>query len=71
MAQKIPQDRFPEVVKWLYPLIGINDRENMTRIWQQALPKPVFEVASRLIKAAIGNEWAELTGRLPELKSIQ
>ena len=69
MAQKIPQERFPEVVSWLYPLIGPDDRENMTRIWQQALPKPVFTMVTKLIQAAIGNDWAELTRRIPELDS--
>jgi len=68
MAQKIPQQRFPEVVGWLYPLIGHNDRENMTRIWRHALPEPAFAGAIKLIKAAIGNDWAELTRRIPELK---
>jgi len=68
MAQKIPQERFPEAVSWLYPLIGDDDRENMTRIWQQALPKPAFTEATQLIKAAIGDDWAELTHRIPELK---
>jgi hypothetical protein len=68
MAQKIPQSRFPEVVKWLYPLIGIGDRENMTRIWRQALPAPVFSGVARLIQAAIGDDWGDLVNRIPELK---
>lgn len=68
MASKVPQERFPEVVTWLYPLIGNDDRENMTRIWQQALPKPVFEMVTKLIQVAIGDDWIELTRRIPELK---
>lgn len=68
MPQKVPQQRFPEVVGWLYPLIGHDDRENMTRIWQQALPEPAFAGAVKLIQATIGNDWAELTRRIPELK---
>jgi hypothetical protein len=68
MAQKTPQDRFPELVGWLYPLIGPDDRENMTRIWRQALPEPAFVATSKLIQAAIGNDWAELVRRIPELK---
>jgi len=68
MAQKVPQNRFPEVVNWLYPLIGHNDRENMTRIFRQTLPEPAFAGAIKLIQAAIGNDWAELTRRIPELK---
>jgi len=68
MARKIPQERFAELVGWLYPLIGPDDRENMTRIWRQALPGPAFSGATHLIQAAIGNEWEELTRRIPELK---
>ncbi len=69
MAQKIPQERFPEAVIWFYSLIGPNDRENMTRIWKQALPGPAFVRATELIRATIGNDWAELTRRIPELNS--
>lgn len=68
MAQQIPQQRFPEVVGWIYPLLGPDDRENMTRIWQQALPAPAFANAIKLIKAAIGNDWTDLARRIPELK---
>jgi hypothetical protein len=68
MAQQIPQERFAEVVGWIYPLLGPDDRENMTRIWQQALPAPAFAYAGTLIQAAIGDDWAELSRRIPELK---
>jgi hypothetical protein len=69
MARKVPQERFADLVGWLYPLIGPGDRENMTRIWQQALPAPAFSGAKKLIQAAIGEDWEELTRRIPELKS--
>jgi len=68
MAQKIPPQRFPEVVGWLYPLLGHVDRENMTRVWRQALPGPAFAGALNLIRASIGDDWAELTRRIPEIK---
>ena len=68
LPQKVPQERFPEAVSWLFPLLGDDDRENMVRIWQQALPKPVFTGVTNLIKSAMGNDWAELTRRIPELK---
>ena len=68
MAQQIPQERFAEVVRWIYPLLGPDDRENMTRIWQQGLPQPAFAIIKDLIKAAIGKDWDELTHRIPELK---
>jgi len=68
LAQKIPPERFPEVVGWLYPLMGHDDRENMTRIWRQALPAPAFAGALKLIQASIGNDWPELIRRIPELE---
>ena len=67
MAGAVPQERFPEVVAWLYPLIGHDDRENMTRIWQMVMPAPVFAGVKDLIKQAIGNDWAELARRIPTL----
>jgi hypothetical protein len=68
MAREIPGERFPEFVGWLYPLLGPIDRENMVRIMRQALPAPKFAEATKLIQAAIGNDWAELVRRIPELK---
>jgi hypothetical protein len=67
MAREIPQERFPEMVAWLYPLIGNDDRENMIRIWQQALPQAAFPGVVKLIQKAVGEDWAELVRRIPEL----
>jgi len=67
MASTVPQDRFPEVVAWLFPLLGHDDRENMTRIWQTVMPPPAFEGIKQLIQEATGEDWAELTRRIPTL----
>jgi hypothetical protein len=67
MSSIAPQERFPEVVIWLFSLIGQDDRENMTRIWQMMLPPPVFEQVKQLIQKAIGNDWVELIRRIPTL----
>jgi len=67
MASTVPQDRFPEVVAWMFPLLGDDDRENMTRIWQQVMPAPVFEGLKGLIREAVGDGWVELTRRIPTL----
>jgi hemerythrin-like domain-containing protein len=66
MAREIPQERFPEMVTWLFPLLGNNDRENMIRIWQQALPEAAFAGVVKLIQIATGKDWAELVRRIPE-----
>ncbi len=67
MAGYVPQARFPEVVAWMFPLMDHDDRENMTRIWQTALPAPVFAAVKGMIMKAIGEDWAELTRRIPSL----
>jgi Hemerythrin HHE cation binding domain len=67
MASMIPQERFQEAVAWLFPLLGSDDRETMTRIWQMLMPAPAFAGVKELIKNAIGSDWAELTRRIPTL----
>jgi hypothetical protein len=67
MAGAVPQERFSEMVGWLFPLIGNDDRENMTRIWQMVLPAPVFAGTKELIRKTIGSDWAELARRIPNL----
>ena len=69
MAQKVPQERLPELVAWEYPLLGPDDRENMARIMQQVMPEAAFARVSMLIHEAIGNDWEELTRRIPELSN--
>ena len=68
MSSLVPQDRFPEVIAWEFPLIGNNDRENMTRILQMVMPPPVFSQVSQLIHKAVGDDWAELVRRIPTLQ---
>ena len=67
ISQKIPPERFPEVVMWLFPLIRIDDRENMVRLFKQVMPPPQFDMATRLIREAIGDDWVDLARRVPEL----
>ena len=67
LSKSVPSDRYPEAVAWLFPLLGITDRENVTRIFRTVLPPPVFAGVKELIRKAIGEDWEELTRRIPEL----
>jgi hypothetical protein len=67
MASGIPQDRVPEFVAWMFPLLGDDDRENMTRIWQMVMPPDEFAGAIGLVQQALGDDFAELNRRIPEL----
>ena len=67
MAGQVPEDRFPELVAWMYPLLGHDDRENMTRIWQHVMPADAFTAAVQLVHHAIGDDFVELVRRIPDL----
>jgi hypothetical protein len=67
MASQVPADRHAELVAWLYPLMGDDDRENMTRIWQNVMPAEAFSHSIGLVQAAIPDGWTELSRRIPEL----
>ena len=67
MSSTVPQDRFPELIAWEFPLIGPDDRENMTHILQMVMPPPVFAQVKQIIQKAVGNDWAELVRRIPTL----
>jgi hypothetical protein len=68
MSQKIPPQRFPEAVRWLFPLIGTDDRENMVRIFKMVQPPPVFDATIKTVRETIGDEWAGVVSRIPEIK---
>jgi hypothetical protein len=63
-----PPSRAPEAIAWLFPLIELDDRENMTRILRMSMPAAAFENVAPVIRQAIGDGWADLVKRIPELK---
>ena len=69
MAQKVPPERTPEFIRWLFSLLGHDDREMWTRVVMGLLPEQVFAGLKLLIRYTITDDWAELTRRIPELAS--
>lgn len=67
MASTVPPERNPDLIAWMFPLMGDDDRENMLRIWHMVMPAEAFAGASHLVHSAVGDDWAELTRRFPEL----
>jgi len=66
MGRDAPRERFPEVVAWMFPLMGIEDRVSMALDWKRGMPAPAFEGAVHLIERAIGDEWPALSLRLAQ-----
>lgn len=67
MATKVPSDRFPTVVQWLFPLLDLEDRVVTTKVWMTLMPPQVFDNLKLLIKKTVAENWVELTRRIPEL----
>lgn len=66
----IPQDRFAEVIAWMFPVLRQDDRENMVRVWQMLWPAESFGWSLPFIREAVGDDWAELCRRIPELPAL-
>jgi hypothetical protein len=67
LAAHVPQERFLELVAWWIPLVGHEDRENITRIWRMVLPPPIFAKVREVIQKVTDSDWIELTRRIPGL----
>jgi hypothetical protein len=67
MSSTVPQDRLPDEIAWIFPLLGDDDRENLVRVGLMVLPPEVFAGVKQVIQQAIGDDWAELTRRIPAL----
>jgi hypothetical protein len=67
MARKVPPDRTPTLVRWLFPLLGHDDRAVVTMGWMTLMPPQVFAGLKPLIRETVAGDWAELTRRIPEL----
>jgi iron-sulfur cluster repair protein YtfE (RIC family) len=67
MSKKVPPDRFPIMVQWLFPLLDLDDRVVVTKGWMTLMPPQVFDGLKPLIKKAVADNWIELTQRIPKL----
>jgi hypothetical protein len=68
MASKVPQEKFANVIQWLFPLLNLEDQVLVTKAWSSLMPPQVFAGVKRLIEGATGENWVILIGKIPELK---
>lgn len=62
MSGMVPRERFPEVIAWIFPLLGPADRQNLVQVFQMLMPPEVFSPVKGLIKSAVGDDdWAALS----------
>jgi len=67
MSSKVPSEKFPMMIQWLFPLLDLDDQVSITRIWMLIMPPPVFAIVKQLIKKNVAENWAELTQQIPGL----
>jgi iron-sulfur cluster repair protein YtfE (RIC family) len=67
MSKKVPPDRFPNLVQWLFPLLDLDDRVVITKGWMTLMPPQVFAGLKPLIRKVVAENWIELARRIPEL----
>jgi iron-sulfur cluster repair protein YtfE (RIC family) len=68
MSSKIPPDRFPAAITWLFPLLDLNDRVTVTRGWMTLMPMQMFANVKPLIKNAVAEGWNEVVQKIPGLE---
>ena len=69
MSRKIPPDKTPTLIRWLFPLLNNDDRTVVIRGWINLMPPQVFAGLKPLIRETISEDWAELIKRVPELST--
>jgi hypothetical protein len=67
MSRKVPPDRFPTLVQWLFPLLDFEDQLVVTKGWMTLMPPQVFANVKPLIKQTVAENWVKLAQRIPEL----
>ena len=68
MSSKIPPDRFPAAIAWLFPLLDLNDRVTVTRGWMTLMPTQMFGNVKPLIKNAVAEGWEAIVQKIPGLE---
>jgi len=67
MSRKVPPEKFPSMVQWLFPLLDLKDQIVVTKGWMNLMPPIVFVNIKPSIEKATAENWVELTKRIPEL----
>jgi iron-sulfur cluster repair protein YtfE (RIC family) len=67
MSKKVPPERFPALVQWLFPLLDLEDRVVIIKGWMALMPPQAFAGLKPLIKKTVAENWSELAQRIPQL----
>ncbi len=68
MSRSVPQDKFPTMIQWLFPLLNLDDQVMVAKGWMTLMPPQVFTGIKPLIQKATATNWTKLTQLIPELE---
>ena len=67
MSKKVPPEKFPTMIQWLFPLLDFEDQFVVTRGWMALMPPQVFAGVKPLIKQNVAENWVKLAKAIPEI----
>jgi hypothetical protein len=67
----LPIDRFSDFVGWLFPLVEMDGRVRVVRVWQVAMPPQAFAGSMSLVERTLGRQYRDLVESVPELSSLE
>ena len=70
MSRKVPPDKFPVLIQWLFPLLDFEDQFVVAKGWMALMSPQVFAGVKPLIKQSVAENWVKLSQRIPELNNV-
>jgi iron-sulfur cluster repair protein YtfE (RIC family) len=67
MSKKVPPEKFPVLVQWLFPLLDFDDKVIIVEGWMKLMPSQVFAGLKPLMRNIIAEDWSKLIQRIPNL----
>jgi Hemerythrin HHE cation binding domain len=68
MSRKVPPDKYPTMIQWLFPLLDLEDQVIVARSWANAMPPQVLAGIRPLVEKAVAGNWGKLITLVPELE---
>lgn len=69
MSKKVPPEKFPVMVHWLFPLLDLDDQVIVINGWMKMMPPQVFAGLKPLMKKIMAEDWIKLVQQIPNLDS--
>ena len=68
LAKSVPNEKFPTLIQWLFPLLDLEDQLFVAKGWVKVLPPRALAGIRPLIQKAVAGNWVKLTQLVPELE---